>query len=142
MKKFRPKQLKINQQGVEKVLGDLESKVMRALWKKETATVREVCDYLAKQNKKKLSFNTVMTIMNRLLEKELLSRQMKGGSYHYTPLQTEEAFLESVSSNVMESILRDPNFFSAASFLDLMEEVDPDLLKELRRLVKKKTTDQ
>ena len=138
MKTFRPKQLKLNEKGLNKVLGELESEVMKTIWRMNVATVREVCDDLAKKKKKRLSFNTVMTIMNRLLKKEILTRKMEGGSYRYSAQQTKETFLASVSSEVMESLIRDPKFFSAAAFFDLIEEIDPEALEELKNLVKKK----
>ena len=54
----------------EKFLGPLEAEVMDRLWKRRSATVRDIVEDLARS--RELAYTTVMTIMVRLQVKGLL----------------------------------------------------------------------
>src|SRR5438445_7597026 len=71
----------------EKFLGPLEAEVMDRLWKRRSATVRDIVDDLARS--RELAYTTVMTIMVRLHEKELLERTREGKTYLYRPALTD-----------------------------------------------------
>lgn len=72
-------------------LGELERAVMDALWQRgEPATVRDVVDDLAER---RLAYNTVMTVLNRLAAKELVTRTMDGRTGYYTPAASREAYI-------------------------------------------------
>src|SRR6266540_7508249 len=69
---------------VEKVLGPLEAEVMRVLWAaKAPITVREVLERLNRGRRPALAYTTVMTVMSRLAEKEILRRERDGRGYRY-----------------------------------------------------------
>ncbi len=69
-------------------LGDLEAVVMDRLWAWERpATVREVLEDLAPE--RRLAYTTVMTVMDNLHRKGILTRQIDGRAYRYTPLHTK-----------------------------------------------------
>jgi predicted transcriptional regulator len=71
---FTPHHIHPQEQGIEKVLGELEAKVMEIIWQKECASVREVCEELCDSHKQ-LSFNAIMTVMNRLEAKKILKKR-------------------------------------------------------------------
>ncbi len=129
---FKPKQIKLDEHGLAKILGDLEARVMDAVWSEEGASVRLVCDRL--KSERPLSFNTVMTIMNRLVEKGMLKKKMSDGQYAYLPVHTRQEFIDRVSSKILKSIMSDPQLFSMAAFVSSLGE-DPARLNELRRLI-------
>src|SRR5437762_1023683 len=60
----------------EKFLGPLETEVTVRLWKRRSATVRDIVEDLAKT--RELAYTTVMTIMVRLHDKGLLERTREG----------------------------------------------------------------
>ena len=65
-----------------RTLGELEEKVMRILWRRrEPTTVREVFEQLT--TGRDLAYTTVMTVMDRLWRKGLLSRDLRGRAYQY-----------------------------------------------------------
>src|SRR3989454_503838 len=70
----------------EKFLGPLEAEVMDRLWKRRSATVRDIVVELART--RELAYTTVMTIMVRLHEKGLLERVRDGKTYVYRPAFT------------------------------------------------------
>src|SRR4051794_34682914 len=76
-------------QGVEKLLGELELAIMRIVWARGTVTVREVLDALTPT--RPLAYTTVMTIMSRLADKELLTTLKQGKTYQYRATLTPDA---------------------------------------------------
>ncbi len=65
-------------------LGHLELDVMKVVWDRGNTTVMEVLGVL--QRGRRLHYNTVMTVMNRLFRKGWLARQAGSGrAYRYQP---------------------------------------------------------
>ncbi|MEX2599614.1 MAG: BlaI/MecI/CopY family transcriptional regulator, partial [Dehalococcoidia bacterium] len=82
-----------------KGLGSLEAQLMKALWDSTgPMSVQEVCDRLGPDH----NYKTVMTVLNRLVDKELLERELEGRAYHYKPRQTRESFWESVADELVQ----------------------------------------
>jgi predicted transcriptional regulator len=78
-------------------LGDLERVVMEHLWDASTAggtafegaTVREVHDRF--EGEREIAYTTVMTVLDRLAKKGLVTRQRDGRAWRYFPADTREA---------------------------------------------------
>lgn len=118
-------------------LGDLEKAVMDIVWKHGQATVREVHTVL--QKKRELAYTTVMTVMSRLAEKEVLCRQEQSdGSFIYRPCQTKDEFDAKVSRNLAGELLRHFGPVAVAQFVDALEEIDPKQLALLHERLKSK----
>lgn len=82
-----------------KGLGSLEAQLMAALWESPAQlSVQEVCDRLGPDH----NYKTVMTVLNRLVDKELLERELDGRAYKYRPRQTRDQFLESVAEEIVQ----------------------------------------
>jgi hypothetical protein len=58
---------------------------------------QEVCDRLDGQH----NYKTVMTVLNRLVEKDLLKRELDGRAYRYRPRDDRAAFLRSVADELV-----------------------------------------
>lgn len=70
-------------------MGELESAVMAHLWDASgPCTVREVHDALAAS--RPLAYTTVMTVMDRLAKKGVVTQVRDGRAYHYVPVRTRE----------------------------------------------------
>lgn len=61
--------------------GDLQSEVMAAVWKLGEAKVDDV--RALQPARRRSAYNTVQTVMNRLVERGLLSRRKSGTAYLY-----------------------------------------------------------
>lgn len=84
-----------------RTLGELEEKVMRILWRRrEPTTVREVFEQLT--TGRELAYTTVMTVMDRLWRKGLLSREPRGRAYQYTAAVSEAQY----TAGLMHGLLR------------------------------------
>ena len=107
-------------------LGDLEAVVMAHLWDGgRTASVREVMDDLGRN--RKIAYTTVMTVMDNLYRKGLLTRQLDGRAYRYTPLQDRAEH----SAELIAAVLADTED-RAAPILRFMERMTPQEVARLR----------
>lgn len=123
---------KLDQRGLARVLGELESAVMEAIWSLGEAPVAEVCTALGRG----ANYKTVMTVMNRLVEKRMLARRRESRAFHYRAVESREAFLQRVSMRVVESLVQDFGALAVAQFVDEVDRVDPALLERLEELVR------
>ncbi len=62
---------------------DTEWDLLEALWSRERATAREVAELLAK--KRGWAVSTVKTLLDRMVQKELVSARQVGNVWEYTP---------------------------------------------------------
>jgi BlaI family transcriptional regulator, penicillinase repressor len=111
-----------------RVLGELESRVMRVLWaRKSPISVRDVHDQLAPDHS--LAYTTVMTVMERLARKGLLRRKMKGRAFLYEPAETEAEY----TARLMHELLRSTRDRKGAlaHFVRGMRQADERQLREL-----------
>lgn len=70
-------------------LGELEAAVMDRLWSWDRPTrVREILDDLRAE--RDLAYTTVMTVMDNLHRKGLLTRERDGRAYRYRPTSSRE----------------------------------------------------
>lgn len=67
--------------------GELEATIMDRMWQADAP--RSVRDILAElQAEREIAYTTVMTVMERLFRKGLLSRVAVGRAHHYSPSQS------------------------------------------------------
>lgn len=112
-----------------KDFGPLESEVMDAVWRAERpVAVREVVDDLNGRRAEALAYTTVMTVMSRLADKDVLSRRKAGRSYVY------EANAPDAAGIAVKDVLRAYGDVAVAHFVD-EARADPTLLRRLRRLL-------
>ena len=70
-------------------LGELEADIMAVLWDNaQLITVRDVLTALQRP----AAYTTVMTVMDNLHRKGLLTRERRGRAYHYRPLWSREEY--------------------------------------------------
>ncbi len=86
-----------------RVLGTLESQLMDVLWDvtPKELSVQDVCTALGPGH----NYKTVMTVLNRLVEKDLLVRQLDGRAYRYRPRSSRREFLRSVADELVHGYM-------------------------------------
>lgn len=108
--------------------GDLQAEVMSAVWKLGEATVDQV---RAEQPKRRDSaYNTVQTVLNRLVERGLLVRSRKGRAFVYKPKLAESEYL---SRSIGERLAGASPDARRAALVNLVDELDPSEVDELAR---------
>lgn len=80
-------------------MGALEAEVLRFLWARPNpATPAEVCDGMNTD----LAYTTILTILTRLWEKELVDRVRSGRAYAYQPSISESEYAARRMAAVLE----------------------------------------
>lgn len=129
--------VRLSASGLAKVLGDLEARVMQAVWDIGRAVpARTVYERIAREHS--IAIHTVITVLNKLVEKGLLQREKQGELLHFAPRLTEEEFRAQASRRVVEGILSFGPEAVTASFVDVLAEQDPEQLAELGRLIRRR----
>jgi len=118
----------------EKFLGPLEAIVMERLWKRGSATVRDVVEDLGRT--RSLAYTTVMTIMTRLHAKGLLERDLDGKTYVYRPAFSHEEHRERLSRDLVRGLVDEFGELALAHFAAELDGVDAAHRLALRRMAK------
>jgi BlaI family penicillinase repressor len=117
-------------------LGPLEERMLDGLWARGNATVRELVDTGCDD----LAYTTVMTTLDRLFKKGLLTRTEEGRAFRYTPrISREELHREAAGHAFRQLLDASPASALPLSFLvEILGERDAQLLEDLRKLVERK----
>jgi len=110
--------------------------MLDALWARGSATVRELVEGVCQ----KLAYTTVMTTLDRLFKKGLLTRSEEGRAFRYVPrFSREELHREAVGHALRQLLDASPASSLPLSFLvEILGERDAQLLDDLRKLVESK----
>ncbi len=129
--------VRLSARGLAKVLGDLEARVLRAIWQLERpASAREVHARVLRAHRVELM--TVITVLNKLVAKGILTRAKRDELFHYEARFGEEKFMALASRRIVEGIVSLGPEAVSASLVDVLAERDPEQLAELGRLVRRK----
>ncbi len=121
----------LDERGLSRVLGELESHILQAVWLLGQPTVKEVAAALGPDAHVK----TVMTVMNRMAEKDLLRRQRRGRHFVYTASLDQASFMQQVADRVLSGLLAD---FGQPTLAHFVQGVSDEQLAELERLISKR----
>jgi predicted transcriptional regulator len=119
-------------------LGPLEQRLLEALWRRGQATVR---DLLNREGAcRDLAYTTVMTTLDRLFKKNLLSREVEGRAFRYAPRFTcEELHREMAGEAVRQLLEASPASSLPLSYLvEVLTDRNAQLLDELGEAVEAK----
>jgi predicted transcriptional regulator len=118
-------------------VGPLEERVLELLWQRPAGlSVREARTALPGG----LAHTTVMTTLDRLYKKGLLSRERDGRGYRYVAVSTREDFAASLLRRWLDRLLGRGRSVRPllSTLVDAVGERDRELLPELQRLVRDK----
>jgi predicted transcriptional regulator len=110
--------------------------MLEALWARGSATVRE----LVEGGCQELAYTTVMTTLDRLFKKGLLTRFEEGRAFRYAPHFSREELHQEAAGHAFRQLLdASPASSLPLSFLvEILGERDTQLLDDLRKLVERK----
>ncbi len=117
----------------ESDLGTAELEVLKALWERRRATVRQVLNQLHEQGRR-LAYTTVLTVLTRLEQKGFVKSDKSGMAYVYRPTVTRAKVTKSRLRSLIEQL-----YDGAAGplVLQLMREkkFSADEIAELQKLI-------
>jgi len=131
--------IKTDMRGPEQVLGELESAVMEACWTLDEINVTSVHQYLLKS--REIAYTTAQTILDRLCQKGLLKREMRGRNYTYFPSVSRQEFMLGIAKNVLRALLGNVEEYQFASLIEGLSESDQQNLERLKRLIEEQRND-
>ncbi|MCI1695073.1 BlaI/MecI/CopY family transcriptional regulator [Aneurinibacillus aneurinilyticus] len=127
------KNFKYDEVGLKRFFGSLEAKIMELLWEADELSIKEVQQHLEKD--KPVNFNTVMTVMNRLVEKGILKKRVQGRLSLFQPVQSKEEFMEEQSKKLTENLLDEFGGVVLNHMIDSLKEADQTLLDKLEQKI-------
>ena len=115
-------------------LGPLEGRIMRLVWEdkvQDPFVVRAVQALIPR-----LAYTTVMTTLNRLAEKEILSATTVPGqrAHQYTAAMDPSEFLAWSSRREAEAMVRRYGDLALVAFADRIDRLSPAQKERLRKL--------
>lgn len=114
-------------------LGDLERQVMEVLWEAtahEALSSREVLERLGPARER--AYTTVKTVLDRLVDKDMVSRTRDGRLWRYRARSSREGLTTDALRSVLGGI---ENADRSTALLHFLQSVDDDDRAELRRLL-------
>ena len=129
--------VRLSADGLAKVLGDLEARVLQAVWALgEPVPARAVHARVVAAHP--VALLTVVTVLNKLVAKRILRRAKRDGLLHYSARMGEAEFVAHASRRVAEGVLSFRPDAIAASMVDVLAERDPAQLEALARLIRRR----
>jgi predicted transcriptional regulator len=126
---------KLDEKGLTHIFGELEARLMEAVWAIQRPTVQEVIDHLGGT----LNYKTTMTVLNRLVDKGVLVRQKVGRAFVYTAAASKEELLASVFDKMVRGMFgSDFRQIALTQMIETAEALDSKLLDDISRLIKQK----
>ena len=84
-------------------LGYKEWEIMKICWKKGKTSIREVYNELGDEEKR--SYQTIRTMMERLVEKKFLEREMYGPIVHYSPKVAKKSVMSHAINSFLHTVV-------------------------------------
>lgn len=116
---------------VARYLGGLQTEVMNIFWQRGDATVREVVTELNERHK--LAYTTVLTLVSRLYARGLLAREPEGRGFRYRAAKSREEFLGELSDELIDRLIADFGEVAVARLGERLEGLDRARLRRLEQ---------
>ncbi len=116
-------------------LGPLEQAVVELLWTLGESCVHDVADKLDRP----LAYTTVMTTLDRLFKKGVLTRQLIDRAFHYKPRFSKAEIERRQASAFVDGLLmRESGEMLFSCLVDAVGQYDAALLDELEEKIRQK----
>ncbi|KWU61008.1 BlaI/MecI/CopY family transcriptional regulator [Priestia megaterium] len=128
------KTFKIHEKGLKRFFGPLEAEIMLIVWNENNVTIKKVQTLLGE--KKAIHFSTIMTVINRLVQKGILQKKPQGKAFVYICRFTKDEFFEIQLKQLVYELVDEFGLKIIYHTLTRLQEVDIDLVNRLEQKVK------
>ncbi len=90
--------------GLGVFLGPTEAALMELVWKHQPLSVKRATALL--RSEKTPAYTTVMTILNRLTDKNILTRSRNGRNFEYSPITSRSDFIKERTEIIKTALKR------------------------------------
>jgi len=115
-----------------RTISHLEQAVMNLVWSSQEASVREIMTLLSVE--KPVAYTTVLTVLQRLYEKGLVTRKQTQKAYHYSPKISKESYSKTLAQNFIQKFFQSFGEIGITSFaqsIDSLSKTERDHLLSL-----------
>jgi predicted transcriptional regulator len=116
-------------------LGDLQLRIMKALWDRKSASVAEVHEALMADSD--LAYTTVATMLRKMEARGLVQHRVVERRFIYRPAIGPEAVTTSMAGDILERLF-EGSLAGMLHHLLTTREVSPEELRKLERLIKER----
>jgi predicted transcriptional regulator len=121
------------EKGLNRFFGPLEARIMSILWAHAELSIKDVQRKL--EQERDINFNTVMTVMNRLLDKGILVKRLEGRTSLYRPTHTRDDFLDIQSKEITQELMEDFGPLVVNHMIDALDQADSELITLLEQKI-------
>ena len=111
------------------IRGDLQKEVMRILWSEDPLSVEEVRQKLPRSRDS--AYTTVQTVLNRLAERGLVSRDTENRAIRYRPAFSES---DQLAMTIRGTLTGASEQARTAALANLVGDLDAEELERIRRI--------
>ncbi len=116
----------------KRLFGELELAILQMFNSKEKLTVREVLEALHEDDR----YTTIMTVMNRMVEKKLLIRQRVGQQYEYWINQSDQTSQSTFLDKLKQKIFGGKSASMVSYLLESSHDITDVELEEMEKLIR------
>ena len=116
-------------------LGNVQLKIMRILWRKQSATAREITEELSKEGT--FAHSTVQTLLRKLEAKGAVSHEIQDRTFYFKPEVEESLVSQSATSEFIDRMFEGSLSGLVAHVLD-HEVIAPEEFDRLEKMIKAK----
>jgi predicted transcriptional regulator len=102
---------------------------MKWVWQKKTCTARDIVKCLSQD--REIAYNTVQTIMTRLVAKGLLKRTLQGKTHGYKPTVKRKSVLQLIISQSMDGFMNQFGEDALIAFVDGLDDISEETRQKL-----------
>lgn len=118
----------------KRVFGELELAILKVFGKHDKLTVKDVLEFLGGADK----YTTVMTVMNRLVEKNQLARERIGQQYEYWVNQAVVSGPKGLLEKLKQKIFGGKSVSMISFLIESGEDITDKELAEMEILIRQK----
>src|SRR5262245_58048777 len=112
-------------------LGDLQLKIMKVLWDRNSASVADVHQALDGDN---LAYTTMATMLRKMETRGLVKHKNEGRRFIYYAAVKPDAVTQSMADDILDRVF-EGSLADMMSHLLATREVSPQELRQLERLI-------
>lgn len=117
---------------------ELELQILKVLWEDSPANVEQVRSALAKlDSPRELTYSSVITMLNIMVKKGLLTREKSGRAFEFSPSVQEKDINRGMVGDLVRRVF---DGSATALMLEVLEtqDLEPEELKLVRQMINRK----
>jgi predicted transcriptional regulator len=128
----RPSDQRTNRDPIASELGAAQAEIMNVIWETEGATMPEIHAAINEKRKTGAAYTTVLTFVQRLYARDLLTREPEGRTFRYRATKSRDELMASWSDEMIDRLIDDYGQIAIARLDDRLQSLDPERLAKLR----------